>query len=790
MRAHFRFEAGGVVTRTLQVASVPANFGLQEASIALTVAVLVLLSADSLLIGRRVLLRWFRWQESQAREFEEEKQRHRALLRAAAARPSPEARRRAFASTRSRTGTRRKLAEVGTLHGHEGARRLREADAKARHPVWLAIEVLASASQWAYMYVLLLLDAQTAEASLAFHRVDETLADSPRVPSTDLGFVADSLRLTYNVMDAATLSNYLAAVASVTMVLVRARTARGPGAGARAHCGAHCAGRGPLSAAGRRGRERGVAGARQLSAHLRAPARAMSAVRCPRRTRPPLPSSRPAASPPRPRPPPAARARAPRAARAQLLGRLFKYCLFHRRLSTISSIVFNARNDLVYFFILFSLISLAFGVAGTMLFGSTNANFRTLGASVRTLLLVLLGEFDPTEYGAQPELPQLGLAFFWLYIIISFLLLLNVLLAVVIDAFILAKAEAGDEPALAEVARDLAVNAAHDMSAALRAVRRPARTLARKGLARVRPAAAAAAAASSAQPAPRPLGAQTGSEANLWSSHRRRRSLAPRCQPLTEERQSELIAKLADEAGTSIDDAQIARLLLSEHDALLTKGTHLTLADLTELFGAVTATKVMSKYGQLSAPGTAGAEGGVLPELGGGATQLPFELSVSRALVRIGRGVERVNDAQHRLLQSPAISASPEHWSGVFTRWLATRALLPAEPGGAGGAAPGGPRAPAVEQTHHAFLGALAAAGGADVLRAAGGAGPRPYRRPSSATARVGGGGGGPGGAICDLAAACAASPPPRRPPPSAAPALAAAPRAGGTAGPPADASI
>eukprot|EP00304_Pavlova_gyrans_P002714 CAMPEP_0206052350 /NCGR_PEP_ID=MMETSP1466-20131121/33569_1 /ASSEMBLY_ACC=CAM_ASM_001126 /TAXON_ID=44452 /ORGANISM="Pavlova gyrans, Strain CCMP608" /LENGTH=815 /DNA_ID=CAMNT_0053427503 /DNA_START=21 /DNA_END=2464 /DNA_ORIENTATION=+ len=131
-----------------------------------------------------------------------------------------------------------------------------------------------------------------------------------------------------------------------------------------------------------------------------------------------------------------------------LLMRLFKYCLFHRRLSTISSIVSNAGSDLSYFGILFSLITLGFGVGGSVLFGGTNPRFKSLGESVNTLCLVLLGSFNQREYVDTIDVPELGTAFFWLYILICYLLLLNVLLAIIIDAYVLAKQGAGDEPPL------------------------------------------------------------------------------------------------------------------------------------------------------------------------------------------------------------------------------------------------------------------------------------------------------------------------------------------------------
>lgn len=72
-------------------------------------------------------------------------------------------------------------------------------------------------------------------------------------------------------------------------------------------------------------------------------------------------------------------------------------------------------------------------MAATLLFGKLQAQFQDVGVSVQTLCLLLIGEFSFDDF-TDLELPQFGIAFFWVYVLTSYLLMLNVLLALIIDA--------------------------------------------------------------------------------------------------------------------------------------------------------------------------------------------------------------------------------------------------------------------------------------------------------------------------------------------------------------------
>ncbi|KAJ1633722.1 hypothetical protein T492DRAFT_539479 [Pavlovales sp. CCMP2436] len=102
-------------------------------------------------------------------------------------------------------------------------------------------------------------------------------------------------------------------------------------------------------------------------------------------------------------------------------------------MSTISAIISNAANEMSYFIILFTLITLSFALTATILFGKLQSKFTGLGNSFETLCLLLVEQFSYDDY-TDLDIPAFGKLFFWLYICISYLLLLNALLAIIIDA--------------------------------------------------------------------------------------------------------------------------------------------------------------------------------------------------------------------------------------------------------------------------------------------------------------------------------------------------------------------
>jgi hypothetical protein len=100
-------------------------------------------------------------------------------------------------------------------------------------------------------------------------------------------------------------------------------------------------------------------------------------------------------------------------------------------MGVISRTVSNALEDLIFFFVLLMLIVLSYAYLGCLLYGKRIPEFSGIMSAVPTMLLTLCGMYDYTSIPASLT-TQL---FFWSYMMISFFVMLNALLAIIVDAY-------------------------------------------------------------------------------------------------------------------------------------------------------------------------------------------------------------------------------------------------------------------------------------------------------------------------------------------------------------------
>merc|ERR1712087_641339 len=75
----------------------------------------------------------------------------------------------------------------------------------------------------------------------------------------------------------------------------------------------------------------------------------------------------------------------------------------------------------------------AFGMMAVQILGPSLLEYSTIGRAILALVLVLLGQFDLEEI-IQAS-PLLGFTFFFLYILAMFLILMNIFLAILGEAY-------------------------------------------------------------------------------------------------------------------------------------------------------------------------------------------------------------------------------------------------------------------------------------------------------------------------------------------------------------------
>jgi hypothetical protein len=125
-----------------------------------------------------------------------------------------------------------------------------------------------------------------------------------------------------------------------------------------------------------------------------------------------------------------------------IMMKLFKSFGANARLQLVTNTMFRAAPDLFHFGVVFTAVFIGFALTGHILFGEDIEEFRSFGLSVNTAFESLLGDFDwysdrvisPKELGSG--LPYwMVVLWFYVYMIGVMLVMMNMLLAIVMDHY-------------------------------------------------------------------------------------------------------------------------------------------------------------------------------------------------------------------------------------------------------------------------------------------------------------------------------------------------------------------
>jgi hypothetical protein len=130
-----------------------------------------------------------------------------------------------------------------------------------------------------------------------------------------------------------------------------------------------------------------------------------------------------------------------------LIFRFFKAFSAQPRLAVVANTLFFAGSDLAHLFFVLFTIFFAFALAASIMFGHELKSFSGPANSALECFAILLGAFD---FPAMMLVDPLAWVWFWSYEIILFLVLLNMLLAIVMDAYATVK---GADPTAMEMWR-------------------------------------------------------------------------------------------------------------------------------------------------------------------------------------------------------------------------------------------------------------------------------------------------------------------------------------------------
>lgn len=121
--------------------------------------------------------------------------------------------------------------------------------------------------------------------------------------------------------------------------------------------------------------------------------------------------------------------------------RFFEAASMQPRLAIVTQTLLVASTDIIHFGMVFACVFLIYAVAGMIFFGQETPEFANFGRTTTSLFRILLGDFEwdhMMQIGRQP-----AAAWFWTFSVFVNLIMLNMLLAIIMDVHTQVKGKIG-----------------------------------------------------------------------------------------------------------------------------------------------------------------------------------------------------------------------------------------------------------------------------------------------------------------------------------------------------------
>ena len=131
-----------------------------------------------------------------------------------------------------------------------------------------------------------------------------------------------------------------------------------------------------------------------------------------------------------------------------LISRLLKVLDFQQKIGIVTRTIQNAAIDLFHWLILFSFIFFSYAFMGFAVFGSAISDFSTVGSACNTCFAIIMGEIKVSE--KLLTLPNYFAThiYYYSFLTLVFFVLVNVFLAILVDAYIEVKKSAAHSESL------------------------------------------------------------------------------------------------------------------------------------------------------------------------------------------------------------------------------------------------------------------------------------------------------------------------------------------------------
>ena len=118
---------------------------------------------------------------------------------------------------------------------------------------------------------------------------------------------------------------------------------------------------------------------------------------------------------------------------------------FHPKMGLITKTISGAASDLVFFVILYLIVQVVYGFLAVLVFGKFASAFSSFGSAFVTNQYLLLGIYEPQDDMDMAPQQMIATIYYWSYMLITFFILLNALLAIIVESYAGVKSLADQE---------------------------------------------------------------------------------------------------------------------------------------------------------------------------------------------------------------------------------------------------------------------------------------------------------------------------------------------------------
>jgi hypothetical protein len=126
-----------------------------------------------------------------------------------------------------------------------------------------------------------------------------------------------------------------------------------------------------------------------------------------------------------------------------LMSKFFHAFEGHPKLGVITETLRRGVVDITHFMIVFSLVFINFTLGAYFIYGNQLYDWSNMWLALNSSFRTLMGDFDFASMYAISPIP--AMVWFWLYMVLFYLIMLNMLLAIVMDTYAEVKSEVEEE---------------------------------------------------------------------------------------------------------------------------------------------------------------------------------------------------------------------------------------------------------------------------------------------------------------------------------------------------------